>query len=394
MEFAAELSTVTTGAYGPDWEERGRDQLAERAAGMLPLLLPGGQGRVQGGSFTATLLGGLRHRKKAAIAAAIGILIAIAGASAVLALQAGTSATTKVAATASPGLAASPPSAPASSASAAPVIAVAVSSMPGSPSTVACGSNPPLFTVLGAITATQATPVTYHWSASSPVTTQVGAGATVTVTDTVTPGSANWSGTDTLTVTSPSSVTRSISLTVSCAFPALKVATAALPDGTDGIPYLAGVSATGGDRTYTWTASGLPRGLAMSAGGVIGGIPSAASGSFPVTVTVTDSHGQATSAALSLRVAGFSPPQVTTASLPDGTYGATYSAQVAATDGDGSYNWTATGLPQGLTMDSGGLISGGTGMDAGSYPVTVTVTDGEGQTDSATLSLFVNVHVT
>jgi serine/threonine-protein kinase len=398
MEFAAELSTVAAGAHGPDWEERGRDQLAERAAGMLPLLLPGGQGRVPGGSFADTLLDGPRHRKKdgprhrkkAAFAAATGILIAIAGASAVLARQAGTSAATKVAATASPALAASPPSTPASSASAAPVISVALSSKPGSPATVACGSDPPPFTVLGAISADRATAVTYHWPASPPVTTQVAAGATVTVTDTVTPGSANWSGTDTLTVTAPSSVTRSISLTVSCAFPALKVATASLRDGTDGVRYSATVNATGGDGTYTWTASGLPDGLAMSASGVISGIPSTAPmpftpAPFLVTVTVTDGHGQATSATLTLRV-GFPPPQVTTASLPDGTDGAAYSAQLTATGGDRMYTWTASGLPDGLTMDSNGVISGVL-QAAGTFTVAVTVTDGQGQTGSATLSL-------
>ena len=45
MEFVAELNWVADSAYGPDWEERGRGELARRASALLLLLLGGGGGR-------------------------------------------------------------------------------------------------------------------------------------------------------------------------------------------------------------------------------------------------------------------------------------------------------------------------------------------------------------
>jgi hypothetical protein len=51
------------------------------------------------------------------------------------------------------------------------------------------------------------------------------------------------------------------------------------------------LAATGGTAPYTWTASGLPAGLAISADGVISGTPGAA-GTASVTVTATDSAGR------------------------------------------------------------------------------------------------------
>ena len=39
IAFVAELEAAAGATYGPDWEERGRRHLAERAAALLPLLL-------------------------------------------------------------------------------------------------------------------------------------------------------------------------------------------------------------------------------------------------------------------------------------------------------------------------------------------------------------------
>jgi hypothetical protein len=89
-------------------------------------------------------------------------------------------------------------------------------------------------------------------------------------------------------------------------------------------------------------------------------------------------------------VAAFS---ITTPSpLPSGTVGIPYSQTLTASGGSGSYSWgwaaaTAT-LPAGLTLSSSGLI-GGTPTTAGSYSVTVTVTDTAvtGKNTSAVFSL-------
>ena len=65
---------------------------------------------------------------------------------------------------------------------------------------------------------------------------------------------------------------------------------------------------------------------------------------------------------------------VTTVNLPNGLVGQPYSLQLTAAGGIGPYNWSASGLPAGLTCNAAGLISG-TPTAAGSGSVTVSVTD-------------------
>ncbi|MFJ8582806.1 ExeM/NucH family extracellular endonuclease [Micromonospora sp. NPDC093277] len=62
------------------------------------------------------------------------------------------------------------------------------------------------------------------------------------------------------------------------------------------------LSVTGGTAPYTWAATGLPAGLAVSSAGVVSGTPTAA-GTSSVTVTATDSAGASGSASFSFTVA-------------------------------------------------------------------------------------------
>ena len=56
--FVGELEATAAAVYGGGWEERGRSQLAERVAALLPLLLLHGQPGAGGTSSAATWLGG------------------------------------------------------------------------------------------------------------------------------------------------------------------------------------------------------------------------------------------------------------------------------------------------------------------------------------------------
>jgi uncharacterized protein YhjY with autotransporter beta-barrel domain len=76
--------------------------------------------------------------------------------------------------------------------------------------------------------------------------------------------------------------------------------------------------------------------------------------------------------------------------LPVGTGGTTYSTTFTATGGATPYTFTETGaLPTGLTMTSAGTISG-VPTSAGTYPITVKVTDAATQTAQQTFQLTVN----
>ena len=83
--------------------------------------------------------------------------------------------------------------------------------------------------------------------------------------------------------------------TATTPFAVLGITTTSLPNGGVNVPYLQAAAAVGGTAPYTWSATGLPGGLAINpVSGVISGTPAnlldpnAASTTFPVTVTVQD----------------------------------------------------------------------------------------------------------
>jgi aminopeptidase S len=77
---------------------------------------------------------------------------------------------------------------------------------------------------------------------------------------------------------------------------------------------------------------------------------------------------------------------VTNPGSKSGTVGTATSQQMTASGGTGTYSWTASGLPAGLSINaSSGLISG-TPTTAGTYNVTVTATDSASASGSASFT--------
>ncbi|WP_211316905.1 beta strand repeat-containing protein, partial [Pararhodobacter aggregans] len=110
----------------------------------------------------------------------------------------------------------------------------------------------------------------------------------------------------------------------------------------------------------------------------------------PYTVQLSKGITPSTSFCCSVQVAFslFDPPALSVASLPDGQVGAAYSQTITATSGATPYAFAATGLPDGLSMSSAGTISG-TPTEAGTFSVTLTVTDNNTLQDSLTLPLII-----
>lgn len=82
----------------------------------------------------------------------------------------------------------------------------------------------------------------------------------------------------------------------------LAITTTSLPTATEGSPYSAALTATGGVEPYAWavTAGALPAGLSLSpTTGAITGTPTAA-GTDPVTFTVADAQGTPATATATL----------------------------------------------------------------------------------------------
>jgi alpha-tubulin suppressor-like RCC1 family protein len=80
---------------------------------------------------------------------------------------------------------------------------------------------------------------------------------------------------------------------------------------------------------------------------------------------------------------------VTTGALPAGLLGVPYGATAQASGGTAPYRWTAGGLPAGLGIDSATGQITGTPTATPSSAVTLSVTDAEGTTASATLPLMI-----
>ncbi|MGH3159031.1 MAG: putative Ig domain-containing protein [Streptosporangiaceae bacterium] len=173
-------------------------------------------------------------------------------------------------------------------------------------------------------------------------------------------------------------VTATASLTLTVTASPLAVATTALPTATLSTLYSAQLSAAGGVTPYTWSISDglLPSGLALDPStGIISGTATEV-GTFAVTMEVTDSDSPAATATANLSITVAAPLAVTTNSLPGSEVAEPYSAGLSASGGVPPYTWTVvSGLPPGLSLNTGtGMVSGMPGSEGG-YAITVDVTD-------------------
>ena len=180
-------------------------------------------------------------------------------------------------------------------------------------------------------------------------------------------------------------------LTISVAAGPVTITTTTLTDATVNAVYTRTLAATGGAGagTYVWadSASTLPAWLSLSAAGVLSGTPPA-EGTFNFMVRAT-SAGITDYQRLTL-VAAYPPVTITTTSLPGGTVNVAYNQTLAATGGSGSYTWApfSGSLPGGLTLSSGGVISGNPSAPSGTFNFTVQATSGS-RSDTQALSIVV-----
>jgi hypothetical protein len=168
----------------------------------------------------------------------------------------------------------------------------------------------------------------------------------------------------------------------------LGIKTTSLRLGVVGATYTETLTASGAG-SQTWSATGLPAGLAVS-GSTITGTPTTA-GNYTVTVSVN--NGTSTkSAQFTLQI--IDPLKVTGPASRPGEVGKPFTATFQVSGGLGTYSWAATEVPAGLTFDAATHVLSGTPSAPGPYTVKVTVTDSAaGLTQDLLVKVNVAAHV-
>jgi hypothetical protein len=234
------------------------------------------------------------------------------------------------------------------------------------------------------------------WSA-----TNLPAGVVIAASTGVISGTPTASGTFSVTVTAADSGTPQQSVSTTWALTViarLAITTPTLAHAVQGTAYTsAAFTAAGGTTPITWSATGLPAGLAIGAStGVISGTPTGSGASANVVVTATDAGAGAlnqTQSTSALTLTVIPTLALTSTTLPSGTDGTPYTATtLAASGGVTPYTWSATGLPAGLTLNASTGVLSGTPQATNAGTVSLTVTDAgtPQQTQSASLTLTVN----
>jgi hypothetical protein len=287
--------------------------------------------------------------------------------------------------------------------------------------TVACGAGPSPLTFSGTITASQPTTVTYHWlinggpgPAQTLAFTQAGTlpVAPDTSSPPADPDPSQTSGS--IVITSPRDATSNTATSaLSCTQPDITVSaltatpadtqTVTCGDTPQPVTVTGAISSDQATRApYEFTHSdGSPgaSGTAAIGSGSSAGVtdvvdpPAITSPTTPWSLTdtlvITTPSGTQEQSHITLSASCRYPaPQITTSSLPSGQYQVPYTASLAASGGNGAYQWSASGLPTGLSLDPGTGTISGSPAEAGTFQVTITVTSA-GQSQPMTFTLLI-----
>lgn len=147
-------------------------------------------------------------------------------------------------------------------------------------------------------------------------------------------------------------------------------------------------ASSGGTAPYSYAlaAGSLPAGVSFNSAGVLSGTPTAP-GNYNIAVRAADSStGAGAPFALQQNytiVVGLPTISIDPPSLPNGSAGVAYNAQLSSSGGIAPYSYTllSGALPVGMSFTSAGTLSGIPRSD-GNFSITLGATDSNGQTAS------------
>ncbi len=168
---------------------------------------------------------------------------------------------------------------------------------------------------------------------------------------------------------------------------AVTIGPATLPEGSVGQPYVFSLTATTGtDPSFSLASGSLPPGMALSPSGALSGTPTLG-GAYTFTVRATATGAAAGQRTYTLQIT----LPLASATLPAGTIGAQYNAQLAAPGGSTApvtWKFISGKLAAGLAFGPGGTVSGRV-TEVGTFSFVAEATDAKGGRGSATYTLTI-----
>ena len=160
--------------------------------------------------------------------------------------------------------------------------------------------------------------------------------------------------------------------------------------GEAGVSFTSDLMISGGVAPYivSLIKGALPAGLSLGNDGIISGTISPAAKSANITVRITDSVNDSVTKTFKMTIL---KALSISARARTGRVGTNYNAPFRRTGGLGPFNWsiTAGALPTGLSFNTATGAITGVPAQAGTFPLTVQVTDAVGGVDAENLTLTV-----
>ena len=203
------------------------------------------------------------------------------------------------------------------------------------------------------------------------------------------PASIAAAATATITATSVTDPTQTAKLTINLVpiSVTLNPSTAQTLDQTKTVSVTATVAADPATKGVTWSLNGAGTLTSQTATTVTYNAPATVTTASSPVLTATSVSDTTKTATLTINLVP--PPSVTTTSLATGTVNVSYSATLAASNGVTPYTWSITvgTLPAGLTLNASTGAITGTPTAFGTSSITAKVTDADGLTATANLSI-------